>query len=530
MSLRQNKSLESKRNLRHILLLNFAEEFMSKDNLADQLKKNLRKNPMSLRGSIAMVLFGAIVMVFVFFGYSTKNAGGDQGQAATVNNAYISIADFQNEVQRLEQMYGAFFGGQMPPGAQRQFLQGQAIESLISMELMAQGAAKQKIWTSDAELRDFILTEVPAFQQEGVFKRDRYEGILQANNWSTAEFEGKVRKDRQSQRLRRLVEISVSGNNLEIEKTRELQATKINLEFIKFDKDSFAAQANIDEATITQKLSDKKNKKRDKIEYKNKKAELDQPEQIKAQHILVKIDDKTKEKEALEKAKGIQKKLAAGGDFSKLAKENSDDTGSKDKGGDLGYFSAGKMVPEFEKAAFSQKVGEVGEPIKSNFGYHIIKVNDKKPALPAIIEHHQKKIAKRLLGEEVFEKNIKQIEEALKNKDVAGFEAKVKEMKLAWEETGYFDMSNSMIPKVASASAADSALKVLKTKGVATELFREGAVAFVFKYKDVKKEAPKTPDMDQNASKQKAAELLNQWVDQERKSARIEKNAQISAR
>ncbi|WP_077317863.1 peptidylprolyl isomerase [Virgibacillus proomii] len=90
--------------------------------------------------------------------------------------------------------------------------------------------------------------------------------------------------------------------------------------------------------------------------------------EIKAQHILVEDEKKAKE---------VKKKLDDGGDFNKLAKEYSTD-GSAEKGGDLGFFSAGQMVPEFEDAAYSMKKGEVSDPVKSQHGYHIIKVNDKR--------------------------------------------------------------------------------------------------------------------------------------------------------
>lgn len=103
--------------------------------------------------------------------------------------------------------------------------------------------------------------------------------------------------------------------------------------------------------------------------YEKHKADLTANNQIRASHILVKSEDD---------AKKILDQLKKGGDFAKIAKEKSIDTGSAKNGGDLGFFSRGQMVPEFEKAAFSLKEGEVSGPVKTQFGYHIIKVTGKK--------------------------------------------------------------------------------------------------------------------------------------------------------
>ncbi|NBD25566.1 peptidylprolyl isomerase [Paenibacillus glycinis] len=120
--------------------------------------------------------------------------------------------------------------------------------------------------------------------------------------------------------------------------------------------------------------------------------EFDQPEQVRASHILV----STKAE-----ADDVMKQLKAGADFGKLAKERSEDTGSKAAGGDLGYFGKGEMVPEFENAAFSLKVGELGGPIKSEYGYHIIKVIDHKAAEKATLEEKKAEIRERLIQNKV---------------------------------------------------------------------------------------------------------------------------------
>lgn len=114
-----------------------------------------------------------------------------------------------------------------------------------------------------------------------------------------------------------------------------------------------------------------------KAYFDENKAAFAQEKQVKASHILVETEEKAKE---------IKEKLANGEDFSELAKENSTDTGSKEKGGDLGFFGTGVMAREFEEAAFTLDLGEISAPVKTEFGYHIIKVEEKKDAQEANYE------------------------------------------------------------------------------------------------------------------------------------------------
>jgi foldase protein PrsA len=115
--------------------------------------------------------------------------------------------------------------------------------------------------------------------------------------------------------------------------------------------------------------------------FNKNKASLDTPEQIRASHILV---------NSSEQAEEIVKMLKAGADFASLARNLSIDTGSAANGGDLGYFSRGMMIPEFENASFSLELGEISDPVLSRYGYHIIKVFDKKPAKAAVLDDKMK--------------------------------------------------------------------------------------------------------------------------------------------
>lgn len=128
--------------------------------------------------------------------------------------------------------------------------------------------------------------------------------------------------------------------------------------------------------------------------FEENKEKFNQEEQVSASHILV---------ESEELAKEIREKLVAGEDIAELAKEYSTDEGTKNNGGNLGFFGRGEMVESFDKAAFTLNIGEISEPIKSNYGYHVIIVNEKKEAKLANLEDSKDDIKEMLLEAQIPE-------------------------------------------------------------------------------------------------------------------------------
>ncbi|WP_252183421.1 foldase protein PrsA [Rossellomorea vietnamensis] len=147
-----------------------------------------------------------------------------------------------------------------------------------------------------------------------------------------------------------------------------------------------SVKENIRSYLLTEKLlNDRVTITDDQIKeyFEANKETFAQQEQVQASHILV-------EDEAA--AKEVKKKLDDGGDFAQLAKEYSTDSSNAESGGELGFFSKGDMVAEFEEKAFSMKTDEISDPVKTEFGYHIIKITDKKDAKEAVLEDHQEEV------------------------------------------------------------------------------------------------------------------------------------------
>lgn len=134
--------------------------------------------------------------------------------------------------------------------------------------------------------------------------------------------------------------------------------------------------------------------------YLKHKKEYRIPERVKARHILIRVPEKADskaQKAALKKAEDLRRKLLAGADFSELARKYSEDPGTRDKGGDLGFFSRGQMVPEFEEVVFKLKVGEISPPIKTRFGYHLVRVEAKIPSREQTYEEVKDRVRQDLL-------------------------------------------------------------------------------------------------------------------------------------
>lgn len=451
------------------------------------LKKGMAERGVSARSVTAIIVFGAIALVFIFFGLPNR-LGAGMGAVATVNGAVISVADFQKEEQRITEYMSSLFGGSMDLGPQRNMLRQQAIESLVQSEVIHQATQDEGILAPDAEIRDVITKDIAAFQKDGRFEREFYSRYLEMTRSSEGDFENRIRKELKANRLRNLFETALRPNNLEDQKLAELRLNRMNVQFARINEEELKRSSKVSDSEVKEALSNPEVLKKAQAFFEANPKEFSSEEEVHAQHILImaKAGDQAAAKKALEKANSLFER-AKKEDFGKLAKAESEDPGSKDKGGDLGYFSRGRMVKEFEDMAFSAPVGQVSSPVRTNYGYHLIKVLDKKEARKSDFAQQKEEVVKKFLAKDKVEQAIGEIDKALSEKEYSKVDAALKSLNVAWDETGFFDIGSDTVPKINPPTVSQAVFELSNDRPWLDRLVREANEKYVLKLKEMKK-------------------------------------------
>ncbi|OQW53027.1 MAG: hypothetical protein A4S09_07970 [Proteobacteria bacterium SG_bin7] len=478
---------------------------------------------------VSIVIFGAICLVFALFGLPVSDlGGGGVSFVAVVNNTYIPMRDFQQEVQQMEQMYKQFFGGQM--GGQEGFLRTQAVEKLINRELLAQESEKNHIYSTDNEVRDFII-DLPVFQEKGRFKREKYDYYLRQVGRSAGEFESQLKKELRGQRVNELFNIAMTPTAGMVGKESELKATKLNFQFVKLLPSELEKKEKLKKADGEVDKWASEHAKEISDYYSQNSNDYNKDEEVRARHILVKAEkgNKKAEEEALKKIKDIAAEVKTK-DFGDLAQKYSDDPGSKAKKGDLGFFGRGRMVPEFDEAAFSLPVNKISEPVKTDYGYHLIQVMEKKSKASTPLEKVKVEIARKLLGREQAKESIEEFKNLVAKKDSAAIDGWLKARGLSWEETGLFGLADYSIPKLGNFDDFADIMGTLNDRSpLANRLASSSGAEFLLRYKGSEKSISEKADdsLMKDIGRTRGQSVMSEWVNTARKTASIKTNSRI---
>jgi peptidyl-prolyl cis-trans isomerase D len=361
----------------------------------------VRNNKRITQGFLAL-----ITLPFAFWGVDSYVRNADVGAGvATVGGSKITRQELQSAMREQQERMRAQLGGKVDPAMfETPQMRRAVLDSLVTQRLLAEQTQKAKLVVGNEQLIQFIAG-VPSLQENGKFSKERYEALVAAQGMSKEMFEARLRQDMAMQQLMLpVIEAGITGQvaaarwlvtqleQREIGEVRlmpESYAGQVKLaadavqkhyeanrkqyelpeqvraEFLVLSRDGMIAQASVSDEEV-------------KAAYQSRADRYKEGETRRASHILIRAAKDAPEAEAKAAKAKADELLAqvkkAPADFAKIAKQNSQDPGSAEKGGDLDWFGRGAMVKAFEDTAFTLKEGQVSDVVRSDFGFHIIRL------------------------------------------------------------------------------------------------------------------------------------------------------------
>jgi peptidyl-prolyl cis-trans isomerase D len=369
----------------------------------------MRRHRDWLKWSLGLVCVAFVLFYIPDFLRGTGADAASSDTVAKVEGREITSGEFRRTYQAQLQAYRSAYGNNMSEQLLKQLgVDQQILQQMVDERAALAEAERLGISVSDEEVRQRIFS-MPAFQENGGFIGEaRYRQLLQMQRppLTPSEFEDSVRHGLAVEKLRSSLTDWLSVPDTELEKEYRRRNDKVKLAVVSFTADSFRSQVNASDAEVASYFDAHKNDfripekrkiryllvdidaMRAKVvvpagdidrEYNNNIEQYTTPEQVRASHILLKTEGKD-DATVKAKAEELLKQARAGADFAELARKNSEDEASAKNGGDLDYFGKGRMVPEFDAAVFAMQPGQISDLVKTQYGYHIIKLVDKKPA------------------------------------------------------------------------------------------------------------------------------------------------------
>jgi peptidyl-prolyl cis-trans isomerase D len=435
---------------------------------------------------------GLVCVAFVLFYIPDflRGSGADAASGDTIANVEgqeITAGEFRRTYQAQLQAYRSAYGANMSEQLLKQLgVEQQILQQMVDERAAIAEADRLGLKISDEEVRQRIFS-MPAFQENGAFIGDqRYQQLLRMQRppLMPSDFEDNVRRGLLVEKLRSSVTdwLAVADKDLEQEYRR--RNDKVKLAIVSFTADSFRAQATATDADVAAyfdahktdfKIPEKRKIRyllidvdamRTKVSvppadiekaYNNQIEQYTTPEQVRASHILLKTEGKD-DATVKAKAETLLKQAKGGADFADLAKKNSEDEASAKNGGDLDYFGRGRMVPEFDQAVFAMQPGQISDLIKTQYGYHIIKLVDKKASATRTLADVRQQITDQLSYEKAQTQAADLSQKLEKDiKKPADLDTVAKANGLAVQESGLFARDEPILGLGPAPEAANKA-------------------------------------------------------------------------
>ncbi len=358
------------------------------------------------RSWIIIFLLGLIIVVFIAFYGGNKFRDPAAQDIAQVNGEVITQREFALHYQKALERYREMLKGSLTPELEKSLnIRGTLLEELIQKRLVLQEARHLGLAANDEDLMAAIA-QVPEFQVNGRFNKERYLQLLRANRISPGQFEDEQREQLTIQRLYSMLLDAVHVTEAEVRDRYRFEQGKINLYFIRLPITNYLSEVKLTEEEIKKFYERNKDFLKEplkvQVEYlsypferfsssaqvtdkeieeyyqTNRDSKFHKPKEVKARYILVRVSpgaDAKQKSDAQTRANRILTEARAGKDFAQLAKQESEDSTAA-KGGDVGWMTQEQLPPPLDKTVFSLAKGETSNVIESSTGFHIVKVED----------------------------------------------------------------------------------------------------------------------------------------------------------
>ena len=403
--------------------------------------QNIRDNS---QGWIAKTIIGIIVALMAFTGIEAifQASGNNKQDVAKVNGEEITQTELSQAVdmqrRQLMQQLGKDFDASL---LDEKLLRDAALKGLVDRKLLLQGAADSKFGFSEAAL-DQVILQTPEFQVDGKFNAERFDQVVRQLGYSRMQFRQMLTQEMLIGQVRAGIAGSGFVTDAEVlafarleKQTRDFAtvnikadpaAVKLTDDEVKAYYDQHAKEFMTPDQVVIDYLELKKSSffdqvtvKDDELQAAYEKETANLAEQRRAAHILIEVNDKVTEAQAKAKIEDIQARLAKGEKFEALTKEFSQDPGSANNGGDLGFAGPGVYDPDFETALYGLKQDQVSTPVRTTFGWHLIKLlGVEAPEVPSFASLKDK-LTRELKAQQVEQRFV----EATKQLEDAAFEA-----------------------------------------------------------------------------------------------------------
>jgi peptidyl-prolyl cis-trans isomerase D len=337
---------------------------------------------------ILTFIFLIIIASFLFSNFDNFGMSGGAKQVGSVDGTPITVKEYQMALSRQVEFFNQMMGGS---GMTQKQLEEMGIKQSV-----LNGLVQQKLILNAAEQMGFVVSleevkneikNLPYFKTNNQFDVNLYRNMLQSNGYIPAQFEELVANDLKQRKIDELFNTTLLSQAY-VRDVLRFKNNMVIVDGVKLSRQSLAPLISVSAQEIEQYLAEPENQKSLEEAYTDNMSKYNKAEEVKARHILIQGEDQ----KSLDRIKAIKTKVNQK-NFADFAKKESEDPTGKSNGGDLGWFSAGRMVPEFEAVAFKMNKGEISEPVKTQFGYHLIFVEDKKAAETKTLESVKAELA-----------------------------------------------------------------------------------------------------------------------------------------